>query len=106
MTGVWRLTRKAILAIRSLGNWRLGFSVTNAMLLTQKHAATIGGGRTTKMLRGILRNGAFGQLERAAAAIARPGPVIQCLPIGGHLAGRGENLAGRTNVKRCAPCRM
>src|SRR6266581_2994711 len=27
-----------------------------------------------------------------------PGPVIQCLPIGGHLASRGENLAGRTNV--------
>src|SRR6516225_1538520 len=38
------------------------------------------------------------RLEEAAAAIACPGPVIQCLPIGGHLASRGENLAGRTNV--------
>src|SRR5262249_36564724 len=37
-------------------------------------------------------------LEWAAAAIACPGPVIQCLPIGGYLASRGENLAGRTNV--------
>src|ERR1700719_967089 len=53
------------------------------------------------MLRGILRNGAFGQhcdFEWAAAAIACPGPVIQCLLIGGNLASRGENLAGRTNV--------
>src|SRR6266567_17137 len=60
--------------------------------------------RVTSLLVDTSRDSAEGglwaalRLEYAAAAIACPGPVIQCLPIGGHLASRGENLAGRTNV--------
>ena len=45
------------------------------------------------------------RLEEAAAAIACPGPVIQCLPIGGYLASRGENLAGG-RPKSCAAKRQ
>src|SRR6266702_5198785 len=38
------------------------------------------------------------RLEEAAAAIPRPGPVVQCLAIIKQLACRGENLACRTGV--------
>src|SRR5271155_3997504 len=36
--------------------------------------------------------------EGAAAAIACPGPVVECLPIAGQLAGRRQNLAGRADI--------
>src|ERR1700735_3517507 len=36
--------------------------------------------------------------DGAAAAIACPGPVVECLPIAGELAGRRQNLAGRADV--------
>jgi hypothetical protein len=38
------------------------------------------------------------RFERAASAIACPGPVVKCLPIAGQLAGRRQNLAGRADV--------
>src|SRR3974390_126811 len=38
------------------------------------------------------------RFEGAAAAIARPGPVVECLPIAGQLAGRRQNLAGRADI--------
>jgi hypothetical protein len=38
------------------------------------------------------------RLERAAAAIACPGPVVECLPSAGQLAGRRQNLAGRADI--------
>ena len=52
------------------------------------------------MLRGILPAAPSDStvIELAAAAIAWPGQVIQCLSIGSDLTSRGENLAGRTNV--------
>src|ERR1700722_11175370 len=36
--------------------------------------------------------------EGAAAAIAGPGSVVECLPIAGELAGRRQNLAGRADI--------
>jgi hypothetical protein len=38
------------------------------------------------------------RFERVAAAIACPGPIVECLAIGGQLAGRSQNLAGRADV--------
>src|SRR6201982_2434346 len=38
------------------------------------------------------------RFERAAAAIACPGPVVECLPIAGQFAGRRQNLAGRADI--------
>src|ERR1700690_713555 len=38
------------------------------------------------------------RFDGAATAIAYPGPVVECLPITGQLAGRRQNLAGRADV--------
>src|SRR5271154_571919 len=37
------------------------------------------------------------RFEGADAAIACPGPVVECLPIAGQLAGGRQNLAGRAD---------
>jgi len=38
------------------------------------------------------------RFEGTAAAIACPGPVVECLPIAGQFAGRRQNLAGRADI--------
>src|ERR1700692_544667 len=38
------------------------------------------------------------RFEGAAATIACPGPVVECLSIAGQLAGRRQNLAGRADI--------
>src|SRR5580704_6165978 len=38
------------------------------------------------------------RFEGAATAIACPGPVVECLPIAGQLAGGRQNLAGGADI--------
>src|SRR4029450_7151601 len=84
----------------------------NAFAITARAFECFGLGQRPSYVTGLLVDAALNSaqrrlrtapgLERAAAAIACPGPVIQCLPIGGQLARRGENLrpttADRTSV--------